>query len=61
VSETQAIEGMRKEFSDSIANLVLENKALEDRLGKVEEGLKWAVDEIENLETDGKGYDKEES
>jgi hypothetical protein len=52
---------MRKKFSDSIANLVLENKALKDRLGKVEEGLKWAIDEIENLETGGKGYDKGES
>lgn len=59
VSETQAIEGIRKEFSDSIANLVLENKALRDRLVKVEEDLKWAIDEIENLETDGKGYEKE--
>ena len=60
VSETEAIEGIRKEFSDSIANLVLENKALRDRLVKVEEDLKWAIDEIENLETDGKGYDKED-
>jgi integrase len=58
VRETQAIEGIRKEFSDSIANLVLENKALRDRLVKVEEDLKWAIDEIENLETGGKGYDK---
>jgi hypothetical protein len=23
--------------------------------------LRWAIDEIENLETDGKGYDKEGS
>lgn len=40
---------MHEEFSDSIANLVLENKALKDRLVKVEESLKWAIDEIEKL------------
>jgi hypothetical protein len=45
---------------DSIANLVLENKARRDRLVKVEDDLKWAIDEIENLETGGKGYTKED-
>ncbi|MGA2310380.1 MAG: hypothetical protein ABSG57_12650 [Candidatus Bathyarchaeia archaeon] len=57
--KARAIEGIRKEFSDSIANLVLEDKTLRERLVKVEEDLKWAIDEIENLETDGKGYNKE--
>lgn len=49
VTETRAIEDICKGFSDSIANLVLENKTLRDRLVKVED-LKWAKDEIKNLE-----------
>jgi hypothetical protein len=50
VSETQAIEGIRKEFSDSITNLVPHNKALREELTKVKEDLQWAIDEINELE-----------
>jgi len=50
VNETQAVESIRKEFSDSIATLVIENKALRERLVKVEEDLKWAINEVNDLE-----------
>jgi septal ring factor EnvC (AmiA/AmiB activator) len=50
VTETQAVEGIRKEFSDSIASLVMDNKALKEDLAKVKEDLKWAIDEINAME-----------
>lgn len=50
VSESQAVEDIKKEFSNSISSIVLENKALRERLAKVEEDLKWAIDEINQLE-----------
>jgi hypothetical protein len=34
-------------------------KGMEDRMTQLETDLKWAKDEIENLETGGKGYEKE--
>jgi septal ring factor EnvC (AmiA/AmiB activator) len=51
------VESIRKEFSDSIANLVIENKSLREklteldaRLKEVEKDLAYAKQEAEELE-----------
>jgi integrase/recombinase XerD len=51
-SESQTIEEVRTALGGEIADLAVKVK-------KLEEQLRWAIDEIENLETEGKGYEKE--
>jgi hypothetical protein len=52
ISETEALEGICKEFSDSTANLVMENRALKEKQARMEENLTWRVDEITELGRD---------
>jgi integrase len=49
-SEIAAVDDIKREFSNSIASLALENKSLRDRVVKLEEDLRWAIDEIKTLE-----------
>lgn len=52
-SESQTIEEVRSALGTEITKLA-------ERVAELEDKLKWAVDEIENLETDSKGYTKED-
>jgi predicted HNH restriction endonuclease len=50
VSEAAAVEDIRKEFSDSVADLVMENKALKDTVAKLKDDLEWTIKEIDWVE-----------
>jgi septal ring factor EnvC (AmiA/AmiB activator) len=50
VSETQAVEDMRKEFGGSIANLVMENREVQKKIEQLEKDLKYAIEECEELD-----------
>jgi hypothetical protein len=46
------VEDIKREFRNRITNLALENKALQDQIAKMQKDLKWAIDEIKELERD---------